>query len=153
MSPREDLGSWISGPPQDPNYVRGTQLGLPAEGPGSVAFVGRRFVAVCIDWALCLVISFAFFQGNSWVTLAIFFVENLLLVGTVGYTIGHRIMGLRVLNIYGNYAGWLKTLIRTALLLLVLPGLICDRDGRGVHDRLAATMIIRLGAPTGRAAS
>jgi uncharacterized RDD family membrane protein YckC len=29
------------------------------------------------------------------------------------------------------------------LILLVLPPLIVDRDGRGLHDRLAGTVLVR----------
>ena len=33
--------------------------------------------------------------------------------------------------------------LRTALLLLLVPALITDRDGRGLHDRAAGTVVVR----------
>ncbi|MCU1416740.1 MAG: hypothetical protein JWP32_914, partial [Schumannella sp.] len=60
----------------------GERLGLPAEGPRSIARFGRRLGAIFIDWGIALLISLAFFrdgdwQPNSWATLAIFAVEQL----------------------------------------------------------------------------
>lgn len=61
---RQAIGSWLSGPRAaaedmgvDFGY-RGERLGLPEEGPGSVAPLGRRFGAIFVDWVLCLVISY-----------------------------------------------------------------------------------------------
>jgi hypothetical protein len=33
---------------------------------------------------------------------------------------------------------------RTALLCIAIPALIWDRDGRGLHDRLARTVEVRI---------
>jgi hypothetical protein len=33
--------------------------------------------------------------------------------------------------------------VRTALLLLVIPAVVWDADGRGLHDRVAGTAIVR----------
>lgn len=126
-----------------------------------MASFGRRLGAVAIDWGLCQLIALAIL-GDRWATggsasfvpLAIFALENVLLVSTVGYTIGHRIMGLRVVRLAVNDparpSAWLASLpgivagtIRTALLCLAIPALVWDRDGRGWHDRLAKTMILR----------
>lgn len=38
----------------------------------------------------------------------------------------------------------LRTLLRTVLLFLALPALIWDRDGRGLHDRVAGTVEVRM---------
>ncbi len=126
-----------------------------------MATFGRRLVAIAIDWGLCQLIALAIL-GDRWgtggtasfVPLAIFGLENLLLVSTVGYTVGHRIMGLRVVRVSVNNrsapTAWVASLpglvagtIRTALLCLAIPALVWDRDGRGWHDRLAKTMILR----------
>lgn len=122
---------------------------------------GRRLVAIAIDWGLCQLIALAIL-GDSWATggtaayvpLAIFAVENVLLVSTVGYTVGHRIMGLRVVRVAANDpampTAWLASLpgvlagtVRTILLCLALPALVWDSNGRGWHDRLAQTLILR----------
>ena len=39
--------------------------------------------------------------------------------------------------------GLLRAAARTALLLLVVPAVVQDGDGRGLHDRAAGTVIVR----------
>lgn len=153
MVDRRDIGSWLDGPqaatPKD--EYPGQQLGLPAEGPGSIARMGRRVLALFIDWGLSMLVASAFLgyrlagghESNSFGPLIVFFVENVLLVGTLGYTVGHRIMGLRVMAAGGGYAGPLRALERTLLLCVFIPAAIWDRDNRGMHDRLAGTVIVR----------
>jgi hypothetical protein len=81
--------------------------------------------------------------ATSFVPLAVFAVENLLLVGTLGFTVGHRLLGLRVLSMTGRRASLVQVLVRTLLLCLAIPALIWDRDGRGLHDKAAGTLIVR----------
>jgi len=38
--------------------------------------------------------------------------------------------------------GW--ALLRTVLLLFVVPALLCDRDLRGLHDRATDTIVVRM---------
>ncbi|CAM5780146.1 RDD family protein OS=Cellulomonas persica OX=76861 GN=CPE01_14380 PE=4 SV=1 [Cellulomonas persica] len=156
------MGSWLEGGPSGEGG-RGARLGLPAQGPGSAATIGRRAVALVVDWTLCLLLASAFFAGGAtgpfWqradgmVTLAIFAVENLVLVGTVGFTVGHRLLGLRVrragatpegpLADDGRAPGFGRGALRTFLLCLVIPAVVWDADGRGLHDRAAGTAIVR----------
>lgn len=123
---------------------------MPREGVGSAGGFGRRLLAVAIDWALCLFIGWSLFHvpvgatgGRAFVPLAIFAVENFLLVSTVGWTIGHRIAGLRVGSLGRPVMNPVQVLIRTVLLCLFIPAVIWDRDGRGVHDRAAGTVVVR----------
>ncbi|MGW6006635.1 RDD family protein [Oerskovia enterophila] len=131
MVSREDVGSWLEGTPPD--------------GPGSMATVGRRVVALCIDWLLSMLVSYLVFDANSMATLGVFAVENLLLVSTLGYTVGHRVLGLqvRVLGGEGRMVGLWRGLVRTVLLCLVVPAVVWDGDGRGMHDKAAGTVIVR----------
>ena len=39
--------------------------------------------------------------------------------------------------------GLLTALLRTALLVLLVPALVYDRDKRGLHDRAAKTVVVR----------
>ena len=57
--------------------------------------------------------------SDSFKPLAIFAVEHLLLVGTIGYTIGHRVMGLQVVRLGGGLPGPVPALART---ILLVPG-------------------------------
>ena len=146
MIDRRDVGSWLEGPPRQGGEEQrwpGERLGLPQAGPGSIARFGRRLAAVLIDWVLCLLIARALFGGGSWGPLLVFFVECVLLVGTVGSTIGHAALGLRVVALDARPAGPTKALVRSALLCLVIPAFVWDRDQRGLHDKAAGTVIVR----------
>jgi hypothetical protein len=52
--------------------------------------------------------------------------------------------GLRVIRVSADAPiDPLRILGRTALLCLFVPALIFDRDGRGMHDRLTDTAVVR----------
>ena len=123
---------------------------MPREGRGSIGRFGRRLVGVCVDWALCLLVAYGAFHvpmggagARSFVPLAVFAAENLLLVGTLGSTVGHRLVGLRVLSTDGRATRPLQVLVRTVLLCLFLPAMFWDKNGRGLHDKAAGTLIVR----------
>ena len=123
---------------------------MPEHGPGSVARLGRRAVAILVDWLVSNVIAVGFLHHRlgegglgSFKPLAVFVLMNLLLVGTLGSTIGHRLLGMRVVRLDGANAGPILAVIRTALLVLVIPAVIWDRDSRGLHDKLAGTVLVR----------
>jgi len=123
---------------------------MPEHGPGSLAKFGRRLVAVSLDWFVCTVIAaglmgYRLGEGGlgPFKPLAVFVVMNLLLVGTLGSTIGHRMLGIRVVRLDGTTAGPLLAAIRTVLLAVVVPAAFWDRDTRGFHDKLAGTVTQR----------
>lgn len=116
-------------------------------------------MGVGLDWVLCLLISSAFFPavapatltavervllaGDPMATLTIWMVQHLLLVATLGTTVGHRVVGLRVVREDGApYVGVLRALARTVLLALVIPAVVWGPDGRGLHDRGAGTLMV-----------
>lgn len=152
---RQAIGSWLSGPRAAAEDMgaefghRGRRLGLPESGPGSIAPLGRRFGALFVDWGLCLLIAYGLFaQGDrqaagNW-ALGIFLALGLLTVGTVGFTPGKRLLGLRVVSEDGGRLGFVRVAVRTVLLCLAIPALIWDRDGRGLHDRLARAVQVRI---------
>jgi uncharacterized RDD family membrane protein YckC len=153
---REAIGSWLSGPRAaaeeagvDFGY-RGQQLGLPEEGPGSIARPGRRLGALAVDWGMSVLIASQLItQGyetpatSNW-ALLVFFVMSVLTVGTIGFTPGKRLFGLRVVEVTTGQVKPLRALLRCVLLCLAVPALIWDRDGRGLHDRLAGTVEVRI---------
>ncbi len=143
---RETVGSWLEGPVSVTREVGdypGRRLGLPEEGPGSVARFGRRLLALCLDWALALLVARGLFGGNEWATLGVFAVGQAAFVGTVGASLGHLALGLRVVRLDGSAAGPLRALGRAALLALAVPALVWDRDQRGLHDRFMSTVLRR----------
>ena len=144
MVDRKDLGSWLTGPDTSGiSKYPGERLGLPESGPGSIARAGRRIVAIMIDWGIALLISNFAFAGDSWATLGIFALEQILLVGTLGYSIGHRVVGISVVRPGGGTPGPLAALVRAGLLCLVIPAVIFDPDQRGLHDKAMNTLLIR----------
>ncbi|MGN7252610.1 RDD family protein [Arthrobacter sp. SAFR-014] len=144
MVDRKDIGSWLSGPDTSGiSKYPGERLGFPETGPGSMARAGRRILAITIDWTIALLISNVFLAGNSMATLAVFAAEQILLIGTLGYSIGHRAMGIHVVKPDGSAAGPLAALVRTVLLCLVIPAVISDPDQRGLHDKALNTVLVR----------
>jgi uncharacterized RDD family membrane protein YckC len=150
---REDLGSWLSGPSAvvgiDQDY-RGQRLGLPAAGTGSVAPWGRRIAALVLDWLACLLLVRLFLPSISYgtpssslVTLGFFLVELTLFTWIVGASFGQRLLGLAVVLLGGSRVGLGRAFLRSLLICLVIPAVIWDRDGRGLHDRWVGTVVVR----------
>ena len=121
----------------------GERLGLPATGPRSIARVGRRIGALAIDWAAAVIISIAFFQYDSIATLLIFAVVQIVFIPTIGSSPGHRILGMRLVMLGGGWVGLWRPIVRTLLLVVVIPAVIWDQDQRGLHDKLVGTVLIR----------
>ncbi|GEK86130.1 RDD family protein [Microbacterium aerolatum] len=125
------------------NSYPGERLGYPTAGPGSIARVGRRIGALAIDWAAAVVISIAFFQYDSLATLVVFAVVQILFIPTIGGSPGHRILGMRLVLANGAWVGLWRPIVRTLLLVLVIPAVIWDQDQRGLHDKAVGTVLIR----------
>jgi uncharacterized RDD family membrane protein YckC len=146
VSERRWAGSWLasargSGEKTASAYP-GQDLGLPETGPGAVAGVGRRLGAIFIDWLLCELIAIALLHNQYW-TIAVFGVEVYLLTALTGFTVGKRLTGIRVIRLDGRPVGLWWSLVRTVLLLAVIPPLVYDRDQRGLHDKAANTAVVR----------
>ena len=131
-----------SGTPEISSYP-GEKYGLPEDGPASVPGLGRRLAALFIDWILCTIIAVGLLHSQYW-TLAIFAAENYILLVLTGTTIGKRVMGMRVARLDGKRVGLGWGLVRTILLLAVVPPLVLDRDRRGLHDKAANTIVVRI---------
>lgn len=134
----------LTAPPADgrPAYP-GQRFGLPEHGPGSVASMPRRVLALFIDWLLCMLIAYGLFRSQFW-TIAVFAVEVYVLTATTGFTVGKRLTGLRTIRTDGGLVGFKWALVRTAILLTVIPPLLTDRDLRGLHDRASDTVVVLL---------
>jgi hypothetical protein len=146
-SARDALGGWLEGPnlhDGDVGAYRGERLGLPQSGPDSLAGQGRRLGALLVDWVIAVLIVKAIgwhptSAGGQWGVLAVFAAEHLLLLSLRGYTIGKWVFRLRVGRLGGPLTP-LSVVARTVLLMIVIPAVIWDRDGRGLHDRWAGTV-------------
>ncbi len=134
--------------PLDSQRYPGETLGLPESGRGSLASMVRRVGAIFIDWFVCMFIVVALIRPAStdvglW-TLLIFGIQDFLLTSMIGITIGKRLVGIRVARLDGRWIGPLWGLLRTVLLLLIIPALFMNADQRGLNDRAANTAVVRI---------
>jgi uncharacterized RDD family membrane protein YckC len=145
VAERRWSGSWLSGVVSagDKGQYPGERLGLPQAGAGSVAGIGRRLGALMIDWLMCTAIALAVFHDQYW-TIVVFAAEVYLLIALTGFTVGKRLLGLRVVRLDGRPVGLFWSLVRTILFLVVIPPLVFDQDQRGLHDKAANTVVIRI---------
>jgi len=121
----------------------GQRLGLPESGSRSVARIGRRLAAIGIDWGLAVLLSVGFFSYDPLATLAIFVGLQILFTMVVNASIGHLMLGMRVVPMAGGLLGVWRPIVRAALIALVLPAVIWNVDHRGLHDRAAGTILLR----------
>jgi hypothetical protein len=135
----------LTAPPAagQPEAYPGQRFGLPARGSGSVASMPRRVLALLIDWLLSMLIAY-WLTGSQFWTIAVFAVEVYVLTATTGFTVGKRLVGIKTMRTNGGLVGFWWSLVRTAILLTVIPPLLTDRDLRGLHDRASDTIVVRL---------
>ncbi|HIY86181.1 MAG TPA: RDD family protein [Candidatus Yaniella excrementavium] len=128
---------------QQPHWA-GQFLGLPESGLASMASYPRRIGAVFIDWFLASGVGMIIAPGNQWVVLAMFVFLHFALLWLFATTLGKRIFRIQVVQLGGATIRLYQAAIRAILLGLVIPVLIIDRDGRGLHDKLAGTVEIHM---------
>jgi uncharacterized RDD family membrane protein YckC len=139
---------------------RGERLGLPESGRASLAGFGARIGAFIVDaiastFVAALFVSvlherhhhgkhdFADRLPGYW-SLIPFAVDYVLGMLVAGRTLGMYLFGLRVIRVDRDEAvnPW-RALLRTLLLMLLVPAVVFDRDGRGLHDRYTDTAVVR----------
>lgn len=128
--------------PTPPDWP-GQPLGLPETGPRSVARLGRRVGALAIDWGIAVALSAAFFAYESLVTLLLFVGLQVLFTIVINASIGHAVLGMRVVPMAGGLLGVWRPVVRALLIALVIPALLFDENQRGLHDRAAGTILLR----------
>ena|ERR1700761_283036 len=116
---------------------------------------GRRFGALLIDWALCLLVA-AFYADPrvvAWPPVVVLVVLNTICIGLFGQTPGMAIAGLRCISSTdGGALGLPRALLRAVLLALLVPAVLLDGARRGFHDKAAGSwVVLRPGARTRRA--
>jgi uncharacterized RDD family membrane protein YckC len=131
----------------------GRRFGLPEEGPGSVATTGARVAAIVVDIVIGALIG-GLITGYLGEVTALqqtvivngsFALHVAVLQALTGQSMGMRLVGIRVTRTADPAAvpGFVAAAVRTALILLVLPAVIWDRDKRGLHDKAAGTIVVR----------
>ena len=118
--------------------------------PGVVAGFGRRLAAVAIDWGLSIGASLLLFRQvaygsaeSSAAILLIFAAEVILLTWLTGSSAGQLMLGVTVVRTDGSRLGLGRVALRTLLICLVVPAVVIDSDGRGLHDRAVGSVALR----------
>ncbi|KAA1432011.1 RDD family protein [Mycolicibacter arupensis] len=150
------FSSWLSGPesagPPPSDNAPGQRLGLPESGPGSLAPMGRRMVALALDWmvgyglaGLGVAAGLVTPEYLATVVLGIWLVLGVAAVRLFGFTPGQYACGLRVVPVDGPGlgVGLGRATVRGLMIALVVPALFADADGRGLQDRATATAVVR----------
>jgi len=145
-------GDWLSGSESVPSSSPADRLGLPAHGPGAPAGTGRRVVAFFVDAFASALVAALFIPdpesaARGLLGVGVLAAEYVVLLSLTGQTFGMRLLRLRVLLLARRDAppGFRPALLRTALLVLLIPALLTDQDGRGLHDKAAGTFVVRAG--------
>jgi uncharacterized RDD family membrane protein YckC len=116
--------------------------------PEAASF-GRRLLALLIDWAAATLVASLLVDSltrNPWPQLGIFVLAHAFFVGLFGQTLGMAIARIRCISITdGGAIGIPRALLRGALIALVIPAVISDGDGRGVHDRAVRSIMVAVG--------
>jgi hypothetical protein len=148
------MSSWLSGPePEhtDDNGYPGEALGFPPDGPGSLAYTGRRSAALLVDWligyglaALAMKFGLLSMSALSTTVLAVWFVIGVISLSLFGFTPGQLALGLVVVPVDGApRVGFVRALVRGVLVALVVPALFTNADMRGLQDRVTGTAVVR----------
>jgi uncharacterized RDD family membrane protein YckC len=101
-----------------------------------------------VDWAIavglaCLIWGYTLLNYDGFVVLALFVGLQALQLAVFGASVGHRLLGLRLMDLKGGRVGLWRPVVRSLLLGLAFPALVWDSDQRGFHDKIAGTVLIR----------
>ncbi len=116
-----------------------------------MAPMGRRLVALLIDWLVAYGLALLGLRVGvvsqvmlSTAVLVIWLVLGVVAVRLFGFTPGQLAMGLAVVTVDGQPSVGIGRLLGRGLLIgLVVPPLFTDSDGRGLHDQLTRTAVVR----------
>ena len=82
--------------------------------------------------------------GNQWLVLGIFVLLHFALLWLFATTLGKLLFRIQVVQVGGAPVKLYQAAIRAVLLGLAIPVLVIDKDGRGLHDKLAGTVEIHM---------
>ena len=137
-------GSPSGRPAPDAEGYPGRDLGLPEDGPGSVAAPLPRTGQFLLDLLVGgLVASAISFPAPAYLSLAVWAVLVTLPVALIGQTPAMVLTGMRAVRVDGAPRVGVWSLARTVSLFFLVPALIMDKDGRGLHDRVSRTVVVR----------
>lgn len=124
-----------------------SRTGLPESGPGSVAPAAPRLGAFLIDVVSSALVAGLFtapeLPRNR--SLLVFAVAYFAFTVLVQQTLGMRLLRMRVVRVDRPVAvGAWRAAVRTLGVVLFLPAVIRDAEGRALHDKLTQTAVVRV---------
>ena len=108
-------------------------------------------LALAIDWTLSLLAVGAFVGQDiwggegaaQWAPLLVFFVEASLLTALVGGSAGQLVTGVVIRRTSGAPLDLIRAVVRTALICLVIPPVVYNKDQQGLHDLAVDSIALR----------
>ena len=76
--------------------------------------------------------------------LLVFYVEVCLFTWFFASSFGQRLLRVEVVDMSGARLSLWRIALRTLLICLVIPAVILDSQGRGLHDRAVNSVALRL---------
>ncbi len=123
-----------------------------------MAPLGVRFGALIVDWLFAyalvgIIVTVAgpgFFGGDSfaavvsWAVPAVWGTLGVVCVWLFAQTPGQALLGIGTARVDADArVGFVRALIRVVFIFFLIPPLVQDEDGRGMHDRATGTALIR----------
>lgn len=112
--------------------------------------MSRRLVALLVDWLIAAGLALLIERGDLLSTMLqsvqwiVWFVIGVVAVRLWRFTPGQYMAGLQVAPADGtDSVGIGRAFVRNLLITLIVPPLITDVDGRGLHDRVTRTVVVR----------
>lgn len=152
---RELTGSWLSGPQsalEVTSEYPGERFGAPKQGPGSMAGLVRRAVAMLVDWWIIYLPAYALLGsdgrwllgGAATTTLVLWALVSMVTVMLFAQTPGMAALGIGVARVDADErVGVWRAIVRTIFAVTIFPVLFQDEDSRGLHDQATGTAVIR----------
>ena len=108
-------------------------------------------LALVVDWVLSLLAVGAFvgtevWSGDGvvqWAPLAVFAAEVWIFTSLLGASAGQILLGVVIRRTSGARLDPGRALLRTALICLVIPPLVFNRDQQGLHDLAADSIALK----------
>jgi hypothetical protein len=113
--------------------------------------MGRRLAALMIDWLIsyalaALAMAFGAYSERMLATavLVIWWLLGVVAVRLFSFTPGQLALSLQVASVDGRVpVGVGRLAARGLLVAAIVPALFTDADGRGLHDQLTGTAVLR----------
>lgn len=132
----------------------GEKLGLPETGVGSAAGGGQRLLAFLADLLAAAMITTLFVRPEfanpdvmlrfNWSSVGVWAALTIPSAAFLSMTPGMALVGVRVGRLDGAVmVGLPRALARCVLTALLVPPAVRNADGRGLHDRLTGTVVVR----------